>query len=381
MPVSRFFAGTVLAVVLSGLWVSCGDSRRELMGPSGPGGVPTDIVRIEIVGPASIAPGLSAQYSVLQFSLDGSSRPATEVHWYTSQPLLLQVNATGLATAQAPLRGEATLQAQVTSLATNRAVLLATRDVMVVPDDTFRLVGIVMEADATNVPIAGARVEASAAANSSASVDTFATTGPDGRYKLYGVPPDAELRVRKDGYVTTSDRIQLASHGTRDFALQLDGSRLALAGDYTMTVEAASGCTFPEDLRRRTYDAVIAQNGPFLSVSLSGPQFLVDSTGQGNRFSGSVTTEGAVFQMRTFADFYYPTNPPHPDVVELLPDGTLLVVVGSPKVTATPTGLSGHVFGSFTLYRGAKFPSVDYLSNCGAAGMTLTRVTRRQPAS
>ncbi len=49
----------------------------------------------------------------------------------------------GLATAQPPLRGEATLQAELTG--TGRR---ASREVLVLPDGTFRLVGTVMEADA-----------------------------------------------------------------------------------------------------------------------------------------------------------------------------------------------------------------------------------------
>jgi hypothetical protein len=328
------------------------------------------VLRLEIVGPASIAPGGSAQYSAIQFRSDGSSGPATGVTWSSSQPGLLQVNASGLVTAQPPLRGEATLQAELPG--TGRR---ASREILVLPDGTFRLVGTVTEADATSVPIVGAQVEALAEA--SISVETFATTGPDGRYALYGVPGDAELRVRKDGYITTSERIQLATHGTRNIQLRLENARLALAGDYRMLIEASRGCRLDGDLQRRWHDAVIAQNGPHLTVTLTSPPFLVDSTGQGNRFSGVVTTTGATFQMRAGYDFYYyPNNPHHPDVAELLPDGTVLVVSGTSKVTGTAGGLSGQVDGYLTLYRfqpGLSFPGVIYLSSCSASGLTLLR--------
>ncbi len=115
-----------------------------------------------------------------------------------------------------------------------------------------------------------------------------------------------------------------------------------------------------------TYDAVIAQNGSLLTVTLTAARFLVDAGGQGNRFTGMVTATGATFQMRAGYDFYYyPNNPTYPDVAELLPDGTLLVIVGRPAVTATSAGLSGQVFGTFFLYRGSSFPAT-FLNNCSA---------------
>jgi carboxypeptidase family protein len=329
--------------------------------------------RVEILGPSSIVPGRSAQYSAIQVLSNGSSRPATGVIWSSSQPALLQVNATGLATAQSPLRGEVTLQVEVTAVGPS-GVRRASREILVLPDGTFRVVGTVTEADATNIPIAGARVDAAADADLSTPVATFATTGPDGRYKLYGVPAEAVLRVRKDGYVMAAERLQLATHETRNIQLRLEGPRPALAGDYTMTIEADGGaCGFPDDLRRRTYDAVIVQNGPQLTVTLTSPRFLVDAIGQGNRFTGVVTTAGATFEIRSFADFYYPGGPGHPDVAELLPDDTVLVVVGTPRLSGTSASLTGPANSWLSLYRGSRFPNVIFLNGCSAARLTLTR--------
>ena len=329
--------------------------------------------RIDIVGPASIAPGLSAQYSLIQIMSNGSSRPAAGAIWSSSQPALLQVSATGLANAQSNQRGEATLQAELTDTA-SAGVRRASREILVLPDGTFRVVGTVTEEDATNIPIAGARVEAAADTEQSSPIATFATAGPDGRYKLYGVPREALLRVRKDGYVTAEERVELSSHETRNIQLRLEGTRLALAGDYTMTIEVAhDACGLPDELRRRTYDAVIAQNGPQLTVTLTSPRFLVDAIGQGNRFTGVVTTAGATFQMRSFADYYYPNAPGHPDVAELLTDETVLVVVGAPRLTGTPDSLSGPASSWLGLYRGSMFPNVIYLNGCSAARLTLTR--------
>jgi hypothetical protein len=306
---------------------------------------------------------------------DGSSRQAAGAVWSSSQPALIQVNASGLATAQAPFRGEAILQAEVPAESGRGSMRRASREIVVLADGTFRLVGVVTEADTGNVPIDGARVEAVAGTDPSAPVETFATTGPDGRYKLYGVPPDATLRVLRDGYVTAVQRIQLATHGTLNLQLRLITPRPTFAGDYTMTIEAGSErtCGLPNDLRRRTYDAVMAQDGPRLTVTLTAPAFSVDASGQGNHFSGVITGNGVAFEMRNFADYYYyPTNPAHPDVVELVPDGTLLVFVGKPTLTGTSAGLSGTAAGWLNLYQGSRFPSVQWMSGCSVARLTLT---------
>ena len=363
----------VVSITLSVLWVGCEDSPNPAPRPSPPPSGP-EVVRTEIVGPPSIAPGGSAQYSATQFLSDGSSRPVTEAAWSSSQPSLFQVDATGLVTAQAPFRGEAMLQ--VVAAGTNAAARRATREILVLPDGTFRLVGTVTEAESSSIPVGSARVEATDDADSSASVVTFATTGPDGRYKLYGVPADARLRVQRDGYVTTVERIQLATHGTLNVQLRLERPRLELTGEYTMMIDAgpaSSSCNLPDDLRHRTYTIVIAQNGPQLTVTLTDPEFLVDSTGQGNRFTGVVTSNGASIELRSFRDYYYyPNNPDHPDLVELLPNRDLFVVVGRPTVVGTSAGLSGRVNGWISVYRGSRFPNVNWLSGCSATDISLT---------
>jgi len=332
------------------------------MGPS--------VTRLEIVGPATIAQGQSVQYSAVEFLENGSSRPATRVAWSAGPSVLLHVTATGLVSATS-FRGDATLRAEVAGSRTNR--VKASREIVVLPDGTFRVVGTVTEADAANVPIHGARVEAASDAEFS-TIATFATSGPDGRYKLYGVPRDGYFRVRSEGYDTRTDRIQIATHETRNVQLQLENARPALAGDYTMTIEAGGGsCGLADDPRRRTYDAAIAQNGPHLTVTLTGAPLFV-AGGQGNRFTGVVTATGATFTIRTFADpYYYVGGPAHPDVVERLGDDTLLVVAGSATVGVTSNGLSGSMGGELSRFRGTSFSDVIWMGSCDAVRLTLTR--------
>ena len=63
---------------LSAVGPACGES------PAGPGAAM--ITFVTITGPASLAPGQSAQYSVVVTLADGSSRPATSVSWTAQTP-------------------------------------------------------------------------------------------------------------------------------------------------------------------------------------------------------------------------------------------------------------------------------------------------------
>jgi hypothetical protein len=331
-----------------------------------PGGPATPVVvSLEIAGPASVAPGQSAQYSLLQRWSDHSTRPVGAAQWSSSNRTLLQVTESGLATT-APLYGETVLQAQVGDAAAP-GPRQATREILVQPDGTFRLVGAILEAGTGGLRVPGARLEARVEANLSAPIVTFVTTGPDGAYRLYGVPPDPFIHVRKPGYRSTTVPMQLAAHATRNFDLELDGERLTLTGAYTMTVEAGSFCgDLRNDLKRRTYEADITQSGPRLTITLSGAL----AAGSG-RFSGVASLSGADVELRDRGDYWSPVPYNDPDVVEILGDGTVLVTVGRATLVQTPTGLSGNLTGRMEQYSGPKLDR--YLAGCPTATLTLTR--------
>jgi hypothetical protein len=367
----RVFLGMVLATA-----VACGDDAPKP--PAGPTGPWADngltVSRVEITGPASIPQGQSAQYSVLARMSDGSARVPKSVKWFSTQLALFQVSASGLVTAT-QVRGEAALQVEV-AVQGGKAPTRGGREILVMPDGTFRLVGTVTEADSTGVPIGGVRVEARA--EEDGPLATFATTGPDGRYKLYGVPGDSHLRVWKDGYVAASDRLRLGAHETRNIQLRVDGGRASIAGDYTMTVDAgASGCytrALPEELRRRTYEATVTQDGPRLEIRLTSPAFMLDAQGRGNRFNGVASSTQARLTMVDFGwPYYSPTAPTHPDIAERLPDGTTLVLAGTADLSQTGGGWSGTMLGYLSQYDGGNFPNVRFLSGCPAIRVTLSR--------
>jgi hypothetical protein len=227
--------------------------------------------------------------------------------------------------------------------------------VLVLPAGTFRLAGTVL--DELSAPIPEARVEV--VGGPSVNTNTL------GHFRLYGVPPDADLRVTREGYRTVEERVQLTGHTTRTFRLGVDGSARHYAGNYTLVLQAAAACPgtrpLPPDLKSRSYEATITQDGSTLEVRLTEPRFVIQN-GQGNGFRGFMTPTGATFTLT--ADYYYYFA----DVVERLTDGTRLTIGGRAVTSGGPGGLSGSMNGWFSQMSGP----YDYLSGCAAASFRLT---------
>ena len=89
----RFAAWLFLTVVSAGLVAGCSDNDQKV-GPSG------GVVRVEIQGPASIAPGQSAQYAAIGILSDGTTTALPYSTWASSDSTLVQVTSSGIATAQ-----------------------------------------------------------------------------------------------------------------------------------------------------------------------------------------------------------------------------------------------------------------------------------------
>jgi hypothetical protein len=331
---------------------------------------------VEIAGPASVAPGQSAQFSAIEKGPNGSSLPAPDVRWTSSAPSVLQVGPTGLASAGIP--GQAVLSVEVPSTARR-----ASREILVLPDGTYRLVGTVTEGSTGAVGVPDARVEARLEADGAAAPIAVATAASDGRYRLYGVPGQSYIRVSREGYLSTTERVDLAAHGTRDFHLEWD-TGLSLAGPYTLAIEANSACpSAPQplapDLRRRTFQTVMTQQGSQLTVSLltlaepnrlacvSGPFVFVC------QFLGRATAIGATFSLTNGSSSFYA----YPDLVEALwfglGNGPGLVVLGTATTARSDTGLSGNLAGSMTLYERVLPRPSQAIAGCGAGRFELTR--------
>lgn len=344
----------VAAIAVVGLIAACDSEPKPGVGPSS-NAQPAQphVVNTEISGPASIPPGQSAQFTAISRLSDGTSETATSVRW-SSHTRLVQVDASGLVTA-GQRTGEDVLTAEVSR---SGNVGRATKEILVLPDGTYRLAGVVTENVPPATPIVGARVELTG------GTSLAATTDWDGRYRLYGVPGTADIRVTRDGYQPHIERLQLAMHGTRNFQLALSSMRLDLAGPYTLAIDVECGITStpvrPPELRHRSYAAVLSQNGSALEVVMTeSSRFRVNGARRGDRFTGRVDAAGATFNLEDLLDFYVYANDPstYPNVVERVSDGTFLVVNGTAVITGSRAGLSGDLQG-FVSHYDSRWPDV-----------------------
>ena len=302
-------------------------------------------------GPSSIPPGQTVTYTVTEHLRDGTSRVLPTANWFSSNTSLVQITNAGVATAQSGT-GEVFI--------TVRTTLQSGKEVMVLPDGTFRLVGQVMDADQPNLNIPDARVEV---------VGGPATaTSSTGGFRLYGVPPDATIRVSRHGYGVHEERIQITRNSTWNFRLAVDTGVRNFSGNYTLVVEAAANCTGPRplqaDLKQRTYDATVIQNGSRLQVRLTEPRFISGPSIDGNRFDGTVTPSGANFTIAW--DYYYSGLS---EISERLSGDESLLISGSATTTEGGSGVAGPFSGDFSHYSTSR----GYLGGCQASSFTLTR--------
>jgi hypothetical protein len=189
--------------------------------------------------------------------------------------------------------------------------------------------------------VANARVEVIAGTGTGKS----ATTDGLGFFRLFGVGGDVGFRASADGFLATDVIQRVAANGTNvDFILQPAGPTRGLAGDWTLTFQAAADCqSLPDAARTRTYRATIVQLGASLDFSLSGAEFAFDlnrpPTLQ-NSFRGRVVGDLLTLVLTESLDFYYST-PFRYDVAEQLGDNNVLAFVGTGVAPA-----NGNVFSS-----------------------------------
>jgi hypothetical protein len=352
------------AVAIVGLTVGCDNGPKSGAGsnpnPVGPSSNTQPFVtNVEISGPASIAPGQSAQFTAIARLSDGSSETPTSVRWSSSTGVL-RVDASGLATARGQ-PGEDVLSAVITS--SSAGMVRGSKEILILPDGTYRMVGMVTESGSETTPIVGARVQVAS------GTPLAAVTDWDGRYRLYGVPGIADVRVTREGYQTHVQTFQLAEHLTQNFQLPLDGMRLDLAGPYTLAIDVAcpTSTPVPADLRHLSYAVLLTQGGATVEVVLTeSSRFRVNSVGRGDRFSGRVDAAGATFNLAGFSEDYYYNGPGYPpdyaNLVERLSSGTYLVVAGTAVTTKSRDGLSGNLKGGVA-HHDARFLSIPLLSS------------------
>lgn len=303
-------------------------------GPSAPTPIPSPtpnvtVSTLSVTGPATLAPGATAQFSASARMSDGSTQDyTTKVTWRSANVSMLTITSVGQATGQA--NGETQVQAIL-------PVLRATANVIVIPAGTYRLAGTVTE---SGLPVSKATVAVTSGIGTGLSVQTDF----GGAYRIYGVAGQIEITVTKDGYTPVVEPLLVDTMSVADVAVVQTNAR-HLAGTYALTITANSGCSayspavsLPDELKQRHYGATITENGPAFRVDLSGADFLVKN-GLGNGFSGRIEPGQITFSL---GDGYYT---PYPDIIESLGDGRILMVTGDGTLTPSGTDIVGSMSG------------------------------------
>jgi hypothetical protein len=338
-----------VALILIGALAACG-SRPTQPSPStaAPASSKPVLKDLRVNGPATLAPGASAQYQATAIYSDGSSLDVTSQSKWSTNNAILSVTATGLATAG--LNGDATLTAAF-------GTLFQGHDVVVVPTGLYMLRVIATE-DQGNAHLDNVLVTVI----SGPAAGLAAATAWDGTATLFGVSQDAQLSFTKDGYQPLVQTVHLDNNLSLIQAQLIPaGGRINLAGQYQLTIDG-SNCSadgvFPLAAKTRTYAASIQNSASLgLIVNLSGANFalgtcpLCGSETRGNSFTGQTEAADGRFTLIAYAVPWDFNAGIYPNVVESLGDGTFLTISGQATVTPTPNGFAGTLAGAFAIYR------------------------------
>jgi hypothetical protein len=252
--------------------------------------------------------------------------------------------------------------------------------VVVLPPNTFRLTGKVME---SGLPVQGATASVIGGSDSSLS----STTDYQGQYTLYGVAGGVQIKVAKPGYEDIAKAVTVSADDVLDFpeARQI-GSLPVASGTYAMTLEADHDCSTapsaynvpplpPQARPRRTYSAQVAQDGPMLSVSMPPEQFPAPS----NQFSGRIHPGRVEFVFGDGYLYYGPDNA----VTERISATQAISFGGFIRAELVGSGFIGPLDGVIQLFeledRGSGRPIPRLIGQCRAPNhrFTMTPSTGR----
>jgi hypothetical protein len=290
------------------------------------------------------------QLSAVSGSADGTTRDVTsESQWRSFDTAVATISGTGQLKAGSP--GKTAVQAVYSGR-------IASAEVLVLTSGTFVLQGSILEAG--NLPLAGARVEILDGPQAGRTVQMPLNRNT---YEVYGLSGDVRVRASKEGYFAETKTAAMTANRRLDFELRPTSPPTSLAGNYRLTVTASSSCAtrLRADLRARSYDAVVRQEGPRVTVTLLGTQFAVGPNTRGNTFSGTVQAGSASFSIGLanagfyYYSYYYYYYAHTFDIVEQVfqpgwspsqPGTSYLTIGGTVNGPVTPSGLAASLNGS-----------------------------------
>jgi hypothetical protein len=328
----------ILAIALAACTES---SRPSIPTQPGPAGAAPQLTSLTLEGPSSIVPGTTARYTVTARDTDGRTGDVTnEATWGSSANDVATIVSPGVVSGAA--RGDARVSVQYRHLGSQK-------DVVVLPDGTYRLIGQVTEAETASVPVNGVKVEAMSGTGEALST----VTGDDGGYRLYGVAGLVRLRFSKDGYRDADTELNVGSHAARNVELSLERPRANVAGSYLLTISAAAGCRdkFPDHLRSRQYGVTLTQSGPLVEARLSGAAFATSRAGRGDHFQGRVEPDGLSFRLTSHVYQYY-GYAQYPDLAERVANPTGFIIIdGAAHLREAGSRFEGRLQGAYQFFQ------------------------------
>jgi hypothetical protein len=314
MPIRSRYVAVSAAIGVVLVLASCDKSPTSPRPPEqGPSSTVTT-VRMELVAPAEIASGESVQLTANAIKSDGSvENVSSQSQWTSTDSRVVQLSSTGLATGKD--RGEQVVTARFSGLSANARIF-------VLPKGTFRLAGTVQESG-----FGLANVALTVTSGVGEGLTTL--SGVDGAYALYGVSGPVTVQLKKEGYLNSTQQINVTAHSTQDFSMDPERPRQDYRGTYALTITMASPCpsssgTLPDEATRRVYTANVTQDGGRLTVALTDADFIV-TNGNGNRFFGFLdSTDTITFPIGD--PYYFAYYDEHYQIVERFMGGSLIVV-------------------------------------------------------
>lgn len=261
--------GTWLGVFVLLLTSACGADHSPM--PTSPApALPADVrlISVRISGPASVAPGSTAEYAAIAQYSDGSTKDVTaEASWTPNNKAQFPIYFTTAGIAEAVTYGEQEIGAQYYSTLTlsgSAGWTSARLTVLAVGPGTYKFGGTVL--NSRGGVIGGAVIEVL----SGTGKGLKATTDSEGRYALFGVAGAIRVRTTAEGFAEDVQDLNVIQNEVAPLSLTPLADPVDVSGNWTLTVTPASGCRagLPDVAKNRTYEMTLSQQGMNLQWTL-----------------------------------------------------------------------------------------------------------------
>jgi hypothetical protein len=316
--------------------------HRSSMAPSAVRPLPSNVpivARLQVQGPSRLAPGQTTAFTATATLSDNSTQDyTTKVTWRSDVSSVVDIAQDG--TAHAGVAGEVIISARAPS-----CCLGASLPVLVLPPNTYRLTGTVLE---SGLKLQGATVTVV----SGVGVGLTATTDDEGKYRLYGVAGRVDLKMSKEGYADIDKTLTVVQNDVLDFPDAHQLTLPSISGRYVLTLQPDPACATSSDprvpglsenmLQPRSYVVDVTQFGPRLRVTGAAPTFMPPS----DHFDGSIRPADQIAFTLGDGYGYGPTD----GLMAILAPGSVLTYEGVVTAMLSGSAIHGVLDGELQLF-------------------------------